>query len=322
MKLESKQFLVHCGIAFSLVSSITYAGQVNVPHSFVAGTAAKASDVNVNFNSLQTEVNDNDARIGVNAADIATNATDIANLPAADSPDQVRDKFYAGTSCTNPNSANDIMVRVGTLCIDKYEASIWSDADGTGTQYGVFAGQTPYPGSFPENGNWTTKLYAVSKAGVLPSTGVTWFQAQQACAASGKRLLKSDEWVMAAAGTPDSAVCNSFTSAAVATGSSVGCVSSWGVHDMVGNVWEFTSTWMHGNSDPWGPVSGLTSGTYGNDRVEQFNPATAQGNGGNFPAMVAHGGNWDQGVGAGVFSMVIYGAPSVASPFYGFRCGM
>jgi formylglycine-generating enzyme required for sulfatase activity len=246
-----------------------------------------------------------------------------------DTADQVRDKFFAGTTCTNPNSSADTMVRVGSLCVDVYEASIWSNSDGTGTLYGVLGGQTPYPPEFPENGNWTMPLYAVSKAGVMPSTGVTWFQAQQACAASGKRLLRSDEWLMAAAGTPDpgfagdgTTSCNTNTGGARNTGSAAACVSNWGVRDMTGNVWEFTATWVQGNTNPWGPVSGLTSGTYGSDRVEQFNPAVQQGNGGNFPGVLAHGGNWDQTTAAGIFSVVVFGAPSASSSFYGFRCGM
>ena len=47
------------------------------------------------------------------------------------------------------------------------------------------------------------RCYAVSVAGVLPSTCLTWFQAEQACRLSGKRLITNQEWQAAAAGTPD-----------------------------------------------------------------------------------------------------------------------
>ena len=40
----------------------------------------------------------------------------------------------------------------------------------------------------------TNDVYALSLAGVTPSGYVTWFQAQQACANSGKRLPSSAEW--------------------------------------------------------------------------------------------------------------------------------
>ena len=127
----------------------------------------------------------------------------------------------AGATCS-PDS-----VQSGPACIDKYEASVWKlpagnaalkqkVLDGTVTladlqnagavQHGCLAGQTAYPASFPQNGNWTKKRYAVSVPGVLPSTCISWFQAEQACAISGKRLLTNQEWQRAAAGTPDSGV--------------------------------------------------------------------------------------------------------------------
>ena len=78
------------------------------------------------------------------------------------------------------------MVAVGPVCVDKYEASVWSDAAGTGTRYGASADD--YPCS--DNGNdCPTRIYAVSRDRVTPSRFITWFQAQQACANVGKRLL-------------------------------------------------------------------------------------------------------------------------------------
>ena len=35
------------------------------------------------------------------------------------------------------NDPTDEMVRVGPLCVDKYEASVWNTATGGGTQFGV-----------------------------------------------------------------------------------------------------------------------------------------------------------------------------------------
>ena len=60
-----------------------------------------------------------------------------------------------------------------------------------------------YPANFPSTGNWTPVLgsnppspgvYAVSIPGVHPSACTTWFQANQACRLSGKRLVRNDEW--------------------------------------------------------------------------------------------------------------------------------
>jgi len=258
----------------------------------------------------------------------ADGAGNAAWTPAPqDTADQVRDKFFAGTSCTNPNNPNDVMVRVGPLCVDKYEASIWANADGTGTAYGVFTGQTAYPASFPANGNWTAPLYAASMPGVKPSTQVTWFQAQQACEASGKRLLRNGEWQMAAAGTPDpgtagdgTTTCNTQTTGVVNTGNAAACTSKRGVNDMVGNVWEWVEDWVQGNTNPWAPSTTTTNATYGSDWMFGANPATSQGGGANMPAALVRGGNWADGAGAGVFALIANGGPSVAGSGIGFRC--
>ena len=96
-------------------------------------------------------------------------------------------------SCANPADANDIMVPVGDLCVDKYEASVWSAPDG-GTQYGV-DGVLDYPCGNGMTGTGQTcaaagtRIYARSVAGVKPSVTLTWLQANIACANSGKHLL-------------------------------------------------------------------------------------------------------------------------------------
>ena len=53
-------------ITFLLVSVIVtqaWAGNVTVPNTFVNGTTASADEVNANFDSIETAVNDNDTRI-------------------------------------------------------------------------------------------------------------------------------------------------------------------------------------------------------------------------------------------------------------------
>lgn len=119
-------------------------------------------------------------------------------------------------------------VPVGTTCVDTYEASVWSIPavntglikkvqDGKATLANLLAGgasqvspspscSPAIPGTFPTTGNWTAPLYAASIAGVPPTACVTWFQAEQACALSGKRLLSNQEWQRAAAGTVDPGV--------------------------------------------------------------------------------------------------------------------
>ncbi len=122
-----------------------------------------------------------------------------------------------------PKCAAD-MTRPGSFCMDRYEASVWSipssakslikkvqkgkaklsDLTGGGaTQLGVSSDNYTTSASCNDNGTGCNDIYAVSIAGVTPSSRITWFQAQQACASSQKRLPRSGEWQQAVNGTQD-----------------------------------------------------------------------------------------------------------------------
>ena len=53
----------------------------------------------------------------------------IGPAGSPDNPDQVRDKFFQGTACPG-NDASDVLVKVGPLCVDVYEASLWDSLTG------------------------------------------------------------------------------------------------------------------------------------------------------------------------------------------------
>ena len=242
-------------------------------------------------------------------------------------------------------------VKVGDLCVDTYEASVWQiPASNTGLVRLVQAGRatladltsggatqlnpgsnfladpgvgTPppvFPPTFPTNGQWTAPLYAASIAGVQPAASVSWFQADEACALSVKRLLTNAEWQRAAAGTPASpdgsdngiSDCNiNSVFETVPTGSRPSCKSNWGAFDMVGNVAEWVANWVPRSSGcaGWGAFSTDSMCLSGADPM-------AIG-----PGALIRGGRFTPaGTVAGVFAIHGDNGPALALPFMGFRC--
>lgn len=239
----------------------------------------------------------------------------------------------------------DDMVKVGrgmsAFWIDRYEASVWDTSAATGMQYAATAPNgalvlPDYPVTFPRNGQrgpTFTEVFAVSKAGVQPSASLTWFQAVEACASSGKRLPTGEEWQRAVSGTNDPGSNNGGGGACVTSGSprSTGqgttCVSAWGAQDMIGNVSEATSDWYAGIGDigayqaktNWPDASYQGDGT-NNITSSAFNSFSISSSAPNLPSVLLRGGTWGDGALAGAFSMELSTAPSFWDPSHGVRC--
>ncbi len=64
-------------LSFVLVGTSAWAGNLTIPNTFTSGTTAGAGQVNNNFTAVETEVDDNNARITTNASGISTNAGNI-----------------------------------------------------------------------------------------------------------------------------------------------------------------------------------------------------------------------------------------------------
>jgi formylglycine-generating enzyme required for sulfatase activity len=243
-------------------------------------------------------------------------------------------------------------VRVGPLCVDKYEASVWqippANTDliqkvqagrasakdltaGGATLIGcelVFDATANYPDNFPNNGQWTPVphsdprspgVYAASVAGVRPTTCTSWFRAAQLCRLSGKRLLRNDEWQDAAAGTPDpgaaddgTTTCATNSADIVRTGSRRACRSNWGAFDMIGNAAEWVADWL--------PLAGDCQDVWPFDDFNGDRVCLAPG-GDSIPAALKRGGTFLSGTTAGVFTVTGDYDPTFFDVASGFRCG-
>jgi len=290
-------FVALCGTASALPGSDTVQSDDLGPGAQVTAPDVAANAVN------GSDVVDN----SVTGADV-----NEANLDAT--PLRTRD---AQGGCSAAVAGTGVMVEVGPVCIDRYEVSVWSSPTG-GTQYGVSSDNYPCN----DNGQNCDNIYARSVAGVPPSRVITYFQAQQALANSGKRLPTNAEWQTAAAGTPDSSPCNVGPGGAVAnTGANVGCISDYGANDMVGNVAEWVADWDEQSFLPSSSCGNWPAG-FGDDQ-SCLGKAS-----GDFPtrlpgALIRGGAFGGQsGTSAGAFALVAglnLGSPGVAGSFLGFR---
>jgi hypothetical protein len=230
-------------------------------------------------------------------------------------------------------------VVAGTVCMDKYEASVWRVPDPTGAnrflvsriQQGratlaqlLAGGATQvlanfhYPPCSNHGQNCADDVYAVSLPGVMPSAWATWFQASAACENSRKRLPTNAEWQAAAAGTPDpgpddgTTDCNSASPSFSATGARANCVSARGAFDMVGNLDEWVADWVPKSSACGSWLASMSpTGDY-----QCLAGAATTGE----PAALRRGGSAAGGPNAGPLAVIGSGALSVSLPSIGFRC--
>ena len=231
----------------------------------------------------------------------------------------------------------------GTVCMDKYEASVWrvpaattankklvkkiqqgkakaADlAAGGATQLGI--GSDDYAPCADSGQNCTDDIYAVSLPAVLPSARITWFQAQAACENARKRLPSNAEWQAAVIGTPDPGPDNGTTDCntnsalvAASTGARSACVSTRGAFDMVGNLFEWVADWVPRATacGTWDPGVSPT----GDNQCLGGAATTGE------PGALLRGGSFSFGLGAGAGPLSVRGldGPSKADELIGFRC--
>ena len=229
-------------------------------------------------------------------------------------------------------------VPAGTVCMDRYEESVWrvpnptttnaplvakiqlgtairADLTAAGaTQLGTLADD--YAPCTANGQNCADDIYAVSLPAVIPAANLTWFQAQEACANAGKRLPTSAEWQIGATGTPDAGPdngttnCNSNAVSVTLTGARKDCESTRGAFDMVGNLDEWVAEWVPLSTacSTWGGLS--------DDLMCLFGASTTAVS----PGALLRGGDFRNRTSAGPLAVVGSGGPFSSRPFIGFRC--
>lgn len=140
---------------------------------------------------------------------------------------------------SNPCASDMVFISTeeGGFCIDRYEASTDSTC----------AIDEPQNQEETRINLEQQSCSAVSAPDTIPWRNIARHQAELACAHAEKRLPSNKEWYRAALGTPDvegnvtRKDCNiaSTGDTPAPSGSFQRCVSSAGVYDMVGNLWEW-----------------------------------------------------------------------------------
>ena len=231
-------------------------------------------------------------------------------------------------------------VLAGTICLDRYEASVWrvpnpitSNASlvrriqlGRATATDLTAGGATQLGTVVDdyapcahNGqSCANDIYAVSLASQPPSSLITWFQAEEACANAGKRLPTNAEWQVGANGTPDPGPDNGTTDCntasgelALPTGTRSDCVSATGAFDMVGNLAEWVADWVPA------PTTCPGWASFSNDEMCLAGASTTT----NAPGALVRGGASVAigGPSAGPLAVKVF-QPLRTANFVGFRC--
>ena len=328
MKLNKRYLLVISLITIFLVISLVYASTFvdKLQTDFNRGTYNQ-TNYNTTTNAVQINLSFNNGTYTSQIFNTGSNVS-LNNLSWT----------YQRIQCPGNMS---FINKLNGYCIDQYEASMPS-ANSTTIGNSSDVARIANPGT----------MMAVSQPGVVPWVSVNQTSSRIACANAGKHLCTDEEWLGAAnvqgrlydlptnlnvapyyCVTDSATYCpagssysngNACNTGKNKTGGVSSCVSSEGVYDMTGNVWEWTNETV-GYTNPvgegwryWNGTVFTTSGApgtakYGNDGV-YFLAGTQTSK------AVFRGGSWNPGADDGPFSADLDNAPSATGSNVGFRC--
>lgn len=263
------------------------------------------------------------------------------NLAALPSGTHLNNRYDPSTQA-HRYKLDDYIIKVGNFWVDQYESSIllvnekgethWIDDPESGAPASKI-------GERVGTGFYLTSNYLAVSQRRKPSSGITYYVAEQCAVNNGKHIIRNEQWQAAAGGTARTDATGMESGGQSWETIDAQDISRFGVVGCAGSLWEWTSSWgqygehYEGPPTNWydwpGPQSYVEIDdrwdTYGNDVViniagraftRQDSARYAVG----LPAAVVRGGSWGDHQRAGIFALIADGAPTYYGVEVGFRC--